>query len=750
MRKRIFTCVLVCMSVFLMVPIAKAIITVPDDYLWYDTGILADSTNIFEFPDWMDKTENVVWGNTGKNMTRKVDAFFEMWGTSDMTQKMWGITIPLTKDPIRKDSVPSDSLVLNLPFCDSIYIQGGLVGKGLLAYMTGNDTVWYSGASSGYPDIVAFRPRQLNNSLQVVIHATLADWYSDEVGGGSDYGTVYNNFDHKEGERYGLYGKNAINRIKIFGKIEPAVIPPFEGTIAGWDFLYKPNLSTGTPNADEMAPSDGTWEGEFKKYASETGVVRGVLSVPSAVEYMQLGKECGETQNIKFSSAGINDTADFLNPATYSKYYQIDLSTKGYNNIQMDFSFNIRDAADSCVVVYSTDKKTYQLAGKFATTDQFDGLSQVSLPFSEINNQQDVIIRLLLNNGEYGENGEFVLGNISFTGDVAEKFAYVSSSGKADKISNALKDYQVSIVKPSYSIDSLVWAQDSIIADSVTVNEIYKNYDVVVYSDACSDSEKMNNSLKYLIGNKAVLNLKSNAYGENAWNWASPSDGVISEQTETKVRINSGYANHPLFTGIEPVEECVGLFDSLLPITTITTDTVWFVEGGKDTFSLDIDTVYSYIGVQGFVTSGYTGQKSSFVATQVGTPEATAIHEINAVPEAKYLFVGLKSKNYNAISQTGYQLLLNAVEYLLSQEAFNNPDGIKSNRIPAGNANIYTRDGLLYINAEESSLVEIYDLLGQKIKTRKLNEGLNMVEGLLPNTLYLVKMNSKIVKVRTK
>jgi hypothetical protein len=112
---------------------------------------------------------------------------------------------------------------------------------------------------------------------------------------------------------------------------------------------------------------------------------------------------------------------------------------------------------------------------------------------------------------------------------------------------------------------------------------------------------------------------------------------------------------------------------SLLPITTITTDTVLFVEGGKDTFSLDIDTVYSYIGVQGFVTSGYTGQKSSFVATQVGTPEATAIHEINAVPEAKYLFVGLKSKNYNAISQTGYQLLLNAVEYLLSQEAFNTP-----------------------------------------------------------------------------
>ena len=135
----------------LTVPECHAIITDPDDYIWYDTGILGTS-RFFDFPAWMEHGENVIFkkeiggdlDNPEENVSNArdrdmLDKFAELTGDRTL-REIVGLKRDDNSSLANGILIPAgDSLILNLPFCDSLYVESWHE-RGLAVFNNRHDT----------------------------------------------------------------------------------------------------------------------------------------------------------------------------------------------------------------------------------------------------------------------------------------------------------------------------------------------------------------------------------------------------------------------------------------------------------------------------------------------------------------------------------------------------------------------------------------------------------------------------------
>lgn len=719
--KKILTSLLMTLLLFLMaVPKMEAIITDPNDYIIYDSGILADSVycSTWEFPPFMKVTEEVtlkkinVWGRGNSSVVdygypAKTDPAtlrgkVDLWGLVIGQKKGYsGISYSaFMEQPAEERPLfylnrwkggylygrPTDSIVIRIPVTsDSIFIQacGTNSFYAIMAYELhrGKDSAWYIGGNWGSVFNMGFKPKHApgTDSTDIVILGPHKDWYTNGVEWQDNpfQGKLVNaaelNEDgtnkNKKSERWGLFEGTSINRIKIFGQIEKGSIPEFDGTVAGWDFLYRPKASGTVDLTSLVTDIDGEWEANYYPlYASDLGVVRGKLSSSSPSEGMQLGKDCGY-KAIMISPAGKNDTVDFSKADEHANYFQIEVSLEGYQELSLNFDFNLRDGADSCVVAYAADGvDSFTVAGKFARPEDWDGLTHVSVPMPELDNQSNVIIRILQDNGAMDENGQFILTNLSINGfeyveykEDALDVAYINTLADRIKVfdravtSDSLDKAILPALMENFNVTFVYPDMYAGISDSASVNALFADYDVVVLSEFPAADSDIAKACKYLIGNKALLNLKAFTYNNNSWNWGVAGNGKYNQATgvELRAKVQSNMTYHPVFKDID--------LDSLKAFNVF--DTLYLSRGAASN---------DFKGLQGF--SGYNGPNAYQLAVMEQSPELTCVQEINFNPAAKYVMIGLSAENYENVSEEGVQMIINAVNYIGSSDVFNVPN----------------------------------------------------------------------------
>ena len=651
MKKTITRLAFVLLLFTLAVAKTAAIITDPEDYVWYDTGKLGVADPSTTFPDFFEFGKCFFGISnhddvdvTPNKLTTRGEALLNACGfydKTDQTSKVYGITMPSSS------STDVTVLTLKLPFCDSIYVEGWRTSgsRGIRVQSNLSDDYGFMGKSSGYLITTGLRPRS-KDSVTIYIYNTTKD--SPTSYGGSLF----------------------INRIKIYKDIEEGDVPVFDGVVAGWDFLYRPKASGTVDLESPVNVGEGEWESQhYPLYASDLGVVRGKLSSVSPAGGMQLGNDCG-VQAIKFASAGCNDTVDFSLGTEHDNYFQVEMSTLGYQELSLDFDFNIRDASDSCVVAYSTTGNTFTVAGKFPTPD-YDGITHVSLNLPELTNQPKVFIRLLLDNGTYGPGGEFILANLSVNGFEYEEYkpealdiAYINTAASRIRIqerastSDSLDLVILPALREKYNVTVFYPDLYAGITDSAAINELFAPYDLVVLSEFPGGASDITKAVKFLVGNKPLLNFKAYAYTiSGRWGWANPSNGLYNTEVpvETHAIVGDRFIYHPIFKGLTIGEDnSIQIFDTL------------HLTRGK--------TEKDFKGLQGFVTDTYVGPEGFSLASPIGSPNVTCFHEISSNPAAKYMLLAFAAENYANVGEEGLQLVLNAVDYVASPSAFAVPN----------------------------------------------------------------------------
>lgn len=617
------TVLLLWMSLFVFIPQAQAIITDPEDHVFYYSGMIAP-TRDFSIPDFMGG-ENWEYGST--NIVFPTHTTMRNFLNVSETDTVYALIL----------NNINGRMDLKLPCCDSIFIEFWGTGQRGIKITNDRDTRYGWNALEGNRPVTVGARFGFSDSVTISLTPTKLDINEKPTG------LVY------------------ISSIKIYAPIEQSDVPVFDGVVAGWDFKYCPKES-GTVDLESLATQeDGLWEDGtyYPKYASDLGVVRGKLTCSTSTDGMVLGHDCG-VQAVKLESAGSNNIDDYTDGSKHDNYWQIDLSTKGYQELSLSFDFNIRYASDSCVVVYSVDDgTTWTLVGSYMSPEEESALTSVceALP-EEVSNRDNVCIRLIQGNGTDDEY--FMLANLSMDGyeyvaykEDALNVAYINTAENRIRVGERAvntKDSLDKVVLPAlmeaYNVTIFYPEKYQTATDSVSINELFADYDVVVLSSLVSAEDPIARAAKYLVGNKPLLNLNAHTYSSTNWHWATSADGIISSDVEKEMTIMDTYRYHPVFMDLTIGEgNEISLYDTL-----------------------EVYDEY-YKGVQGFEKASYQGG-GYLMASSANTSSLTCIHEINDHPAAKYMLLGLGSDNYQHISEDGARLIVNAVQYLGEPSVF--------------------------------------------------------------------------------
>ncbi|MDI9545926.1 MAG: hypothetical protein QM282_08680, partial [Bacteroidota bacterium] len=73
-------------------------------------------------------------------------------------------------------------------------------------------------------------------------------------------------------------------------------------------------------------------------------------------------------------------------------------------------------------------------------------------------------------------------------------------------------------------------------------------------------------------------------------------------------------------------------------------------------------------------------------------------------------------------------------------DALPQTDGVQKNVV-------FTMGGNLYVQATEQTNINIYNVMGALVRTVRLEQGLNTIEGLSQGQIYVVKIDSEAIKV---
>ncbi len=145
------------------------------------------------------------------------------------------------------------------------------------------------------------------------------------------------------------------------------------------------------------------------------------------------------------------------------------------------------------------------------------------------------------------------------------------------------------------------------------------------------------------------------------------------------------------------------------------------------------------------------------LATPTGVEAAVAINYIkagevlgDATLKTNVLTMGM---NYGAISKPGnvteanIQLWKNAVAIMigakeLTIEAL--PDALNT---PVVLNKVFANNGIVYVNAAEAAVINVYSMTGSLVKSVEVKEGLNAINGLSAGQVYMIRCNDEVSKV---
>jgi len=580
--------------------------------------------------------------------------------------------------PEGKYSRPSDSIIVRIPaYADSIVIIGlGALGNNkfkstyaLMAYQKdkGRDAHYHSGDNwGGFVGRIGIKPEPVEgqDSVDIVLLAPHKDWYTEytnpEWGSPIRGRTVYaleKQADgvsplYIKGERWGLFEKTNIFRIKVYGNIEKGEIPPFEGVISGWSFNYRPK-TTGTVDVEDVLKQSNGWGGQtYYKYASDQGVVRAMLS---ASKGYQLGYD--DDLNIfgtRLTGLPVtDDTTDFTVAGQHPEgYYDISFSAKGFQDMSLDFDFALRGGSDTLMVLAKlvTDKDWMLLGGYANAENPISQLAHVSCPLPEaFVDKSDINIRLMQGKGAVGESAELVLTNLKIKGyddyvavnEGACKVAYVTPA--ADRLH--LLGCSATADSSDQVLRSLI--QDKDIDVTPITRDVWENitdaaqalsdYEVIVVSPYLNAQESIVGKLAATVGYKPLLAANAAVFAE--WN-----PQVTVETNEVASLTASGSLRmHPVFAGLTLTDQGEDL--------------------GLPALSDEpLQAIRLPATAGGYVLGEADGK--------------TCFYEDYRQAAAKLVFLGLTPDGAASLKAEAKMLISNMVDYLAKSSAFIAPDFI--------------------------------------------------------------------------
>ncbi len=172
-------------------------------------------------------------------------------------------------------------------------------------------------------------------------------------------------------------------------------------------------------------------------------------------------------------------------------------------------------------------------------------------------------------------------------------------------------------------------------------NADFSGYDLVVLHESLDGKAAADGELAAVAtANVPVLNTKSYFYTDGRWSWGKCSNGNDQQGVKVNTAKYTNIASHPLFAGLN---------DSI---------TIYSSKMDKN-----IQPVTSFAeGKEGYVLAN--------VAGGAAIHELPAVARVGAEGTAKYLLISLFSKQYANLTAEAETLLSNAIDYLLSAEAW--------------------------------------------------------------------------------
>lgn len=172
-------------------------------------------------------------------------------------------------------------------------------------------------------------------------------------------------------------------------------------------------------------------------------------------------------------------------------------------------------------------------------------------------------------------------------------------------------------------------------------NTDFSGYDLVVLHESLTGKDAASGELSALAtANVPVLNTKSYFYPEGRWGWGAAANGNDQQGVKVNTAKYTNIASHPLFAGLSDTITIynTAVAKNIQPITS-------FVEGKE-----------------GYVLAN--------VAGGAAIHELPAAARVGAEGTAKYLLISLLNGQYADLTAEAETLLSNAVDYLMSAEAW--------------------------------------------------------------------------------
>lgn len=172
-------------------------------------------------------------------------------------------------------------------------------------------------------------------------------------------------------------------------------------------------------------------------------------------------------------------------------------------------------------------------------------------------------------------------------------------------------------------------------------NTDFSGYDLVVLHESLTGKDAASGELSALAtANVPVLNTKSYFYPEGRWGWGAAANGNDQQGVKVNTAKYTNIASHPLFAGLSDTITIynTAVAKNIQPITS-------FVEGKE-----------------GYVLAN--------VAGGAAIHELPAAARVGAEGTAKYMLISLLNGQYADLTAEAETLLSNAVDYLMSAEAW--------------------------------------------------------------------------------
>lgn len=194
--------------------------------------------------------------------------------------------------------------------------------------------------------------------------------------------------------------------------------------------------------------------------------------------------------------------------------------------------------------------------------------------------------------------------------------------------------------KNVYPIDIKNFTNDTakVFVDSLKALE---KYQVVVVTDAMSETQPFGLKLKNLVNRVPMLNLKASFYNANAWNWGAcknPSDVSAGQNGVAKMSVGEAFAKHPVFESLD-ISEGLNLYNGAILNKNL-------IQG----YTLNEGSIYA---------------ADSLLATVVnGTDTIKAIHKHGTANS--YMLIPLSSEAASTMNENSVILVYNAAVHLAS------------------------------------------------------------------------------------